>query len=54
MNPEERLNLEKIKWASDPAHSEYHGLIFSPSDALMLMKNKIKDYFRSMMKRIKG
>ena len=54
MNPEERSTLGKIKWASDPAHSEYHGLIFSPSDALMLMRNKMRDYYRSMINRLKG
>ncbi len=52
MDPEERSNLGKIKWASDPAHSEYHGLIFSPSDAPMLIRNKTRDYYRSMINRL--
>ncbi len=53
MNPEERSSLGKIKWASDPAHSEYHKLIFSPSDSPKLMQYKFRDYCRSLMRRIK-
>ncbi len=54
MDPCEYLNLKNVKWASDPAHSEYHGLIFSASDAPMLFRYKIRDYYRSMMRRIKN
>ena len=54
MNGSERSELKKLKWASDPAHTEYHGLFFSPSDTSMLMRYKIRDYYRSLMRRIRN
>ena len=54
MSLDETENMKEIRWASDPAHSEYHDLIFSMSDAPMLIKNKFRDYFRSMMNRLRN
>lgn len=54
MDLEECSNLKNVKWASDPAHSEYHGIIFSPFDAPMLFRYKMRDYYRSVMRRIKN
>jgi hypothetical protein len=54
MDSNEYSNLKDVKWASDPAHSEYHRLIFSASDAPMLFRYKIRDYYRSMMRRIRS
>jgi predicted HAD superfamily hydrolase len=52
MHPDEMEMMKNIKWASDPAHSEYHHIVFSVSDAPVLLKNKFRDYFRSMMARM--
>ncbi|MDY0252731.1 MAG: hypothetical protein RBQ96_06535 [Candidatus Methanomethylophilaceae archaeon] len=54
MSTDETENMKAIRWASDPAHSEYHDLIFSMSDAPLLIKNKFRDYFRSMMNRLRN
>lgn len=54
MDSQECFNLKNVKWASDPAHSEYHGLIFSASDAPMLFRYKLRDYYRSLMRRIRN
>lgn len=53
MSEFEYSKLKKLKWASDPAHLEYHNLFFSPSDAPLLMRYKIRDYRRSLMRRIR-
>lgn len=52
MDPDETEKMKEIKWASDPAHAEYHDIVFSVSDAPVLLKNKFRDYFRSMMARL--
>jgi FMN phosphatase YigB (HAD superfamily) len=54
MSPDETENMKAIRWASDPAHSEYHDLIFSMSDVPLLIKNKFRDYFRSIMNRLRN
>ena len=53
MSEFEYSKLKELKWASDPAHLEYHNLFFSPSDAPLLMRYKIRDYRRSLMRRIR-
>jgi predicted HAD superfamily hydrolase len=50
---EERKHLSELFWASDPAHSEYHGIVFSPKDTLPFILKKINDYYVSLRKRIR-
>lgn len=49
---EERKHLSELFWASDPAHSEYHGIVFSPKDALPFILKKIDDHYISLRRRI--
>lgn len=53
LNLDETEKMSGIKWASDPAHAEYHDLIFSISDAPMLIRKKLREYYMSMMARLK-
>ena len=50
---EERKHLSELFWASDPAHSEYHGIVFSPKDTLPFILKKINDYYVSLRRRIR-
>lgn len=52
MSDENREHLSKLSWASDPAHDEYHGIIFSPKDAFPFLTEKVKCRYRSLRKRI--
>ena len=49
---EERKHLSELFWASDPAHSEYHGIVFSPKDAFPFILKKIDDHYVSLRRRI--
>ena len=49
---EERKHLSELFWASDPAHSEYHGIVFSPKDAVPFILKKINDHYVSLRRRI--
>lgn len=49
---EEREHLSKLFWASDPSHSEYHGIVFSPKDAVPFILKKIDDHYVSLRRRI--
>lgn len=53
MDSEEMEKIKEIGWASDPAHAEYHDLVFSISDVPMLLKKKFREYYKSMMARLK-
>lgn len=53
MSKEERKYLDKLDWASDPTHSEYHKLFFSPSDTPRFIVKEMKDKCRSIMNRIR-
>ncbi|MPM97984.1 hypothetical protein SDC9_145165 [bioreactor metagenome] len=52
MNNDNREHLSKLFWASDPAHDEYHGIVFSPKDAFPFLSEKMKSYYKSFKKRI--
>lgn len=52
MTREDRGMLSGLHWASDPAHSRYHGLVFSPRDALGFMLEKIGGYYVGLRRRI--
>jgi predicted HAD superfamily hydrolase len=49
---EERKHLSELFWASDPAHNEYHGIIFSPRDAVPFILKKVRDRYTSLRRRI--
>lgn len=45
-------HLSRLFWASDPAHNEYHGIVFSPKDAIPFILKKIDNYYTSLRRRI--
>lgn len=49
---EDLEHLSGLFWASDPAHDEYHGIIFSPRDAIPFILKKIRDRYTSLRRRI--
>jgi predicted HAD superfamily hydrolase len=50
---EDEKHLSELYWASDPGHSEYHRMVFSPKDLPSVIYRKIRDPYRSLMNRIK-
>ena len=49
---EDLEHLSGLFWASDPAHDEYHGIVFSPRDAVPFILKKIRDHYISLRRRI--
>lgn len=49
---EDLEHLSGLFWASDPAHDEYHGIIFSPRDAVPFILKKVRDRYTSLRRRI--
>ena len=49
---EDLEHLSGLFWASDPAHDEYHGIVFSPRDAVPFILKKVRDRYTSLRRRI--